>query len=115
MYTVLKLGVPLFEQPVRAEQPAQLLFYIKSYIIKKRQLKSMIQKKSLPKAIVLNNRFWRLTGFLNKLNLPKRAFLLLMFLTFINGLYAQTEFPAGDYWSLDAGLGMTGQPHYKKG
>jgi outer membrane protein OmpA-like peptidoglycan-associated protein len=24
-----------------------------------------------------------------------------------NGLYAQTEFPAGDFWSLDAGFGMT--------
>jgi hypothetical protein len=37
----------------------------------------------------------------------KRSFLILTFLTLLNGLYAQTEFPAGDYWSLDAGLGMT--------
>ena len=33
-------------------------------------------------------------------------FLLIVFFTPVNGVYAQTEFPAGDYWSLDAGLGM---------
>jgi hypothetical protein len=33
--------------------------------------------------------------------------LLLFFLASINRLYTQTEFPAGDYWSLDAGIGMT--------
>jgi hypothetical protein len=38
---------------------------------------------------------------------PKCIFLFLTFLMLINGLYAQTEFPAGDYWSLDAGFGMT--------
>jgi hypothetical protein len=37
----------------------------------------------------------------------KRAFIFLIFLTLFNGLYAQSEFPAGDYWSLDAGFGMS--------
>jgi hypothetical protein len=39
--------------------------------------------------------------------IKKLIFLLVPFLAFISGLYAQTEFPAGDYWSLDAGFGMT--------
>jgi len=48
----------------------------------------------------------RLKGIvLNKIQ--KRALLLLMFLVLAGGLYAQTAFPAGDFWSLDAGLGMT--------
>jgi outer membrane protein OmpA-like peptidoglycan-associated protein len=36
-------------------------------------------------------------------------FLLIIFLTLlsIGELYAQTEFPAGDFWALDAGLGMS--------
>jgi hypothetical protein len=34
-------------------------------------------------------------------------FFLVPFLVFIGGLCAQTEFPDGDYWSLDAGLGMS--------
>jgi outer membrane protein OmpA-like peptidoglycan-associated protein len=39
----------------------------------------------------------------------KRIILLLVFLALISGLYAQTkyDFPAGDFWSLDAGIGMT--------
>ena len=37
-----------------------------------------------------------------------RVFMLLTFLTLMNGrLFAQIEFPAGDFWSLDAGLGMS--------
>jgi hypothetical protein len=38
----------------------------------------------------------------------KKLFFLLIFLTFINGLHAQIEFPAGDYWALGAGFGMSG-------
>ena len=34
-------------------------------------------------------------------------FFLLMLFFLINALYAQTEFPGGNFWSLDAGLGMT--------
>ncbi|MCL2139088.1 MAG: OmpA family protein [Treponema sp.] len=33
--------------------------------------------------------------------------MLLLFLGFTRALLAQTEFPATDYWSLDAGLGMS--------
>jgi hypothetical protein len=33
--------------------------------------------------------------------------LMILFFALINGLYAQAEFPAGDFWSLDAGFGMT--------
>jgi outer membrane protein OmpA-like peptidoglycan-associated protein len=36
-----------------------------------------------------------------------RILLFLVFFSFVNGLYAQTEFPAGEFWSLDAGFGMT--------
>ena len=37
----------------------------------------------------------------------KTTFLLLItFLIIINGLYAQTDFPRGNFWSLDAGIGM---------
>jgi outer membrane protein OmpA-like peptidoglycan-associated protein len=32
---------------------------------------------------------------------------IFLILLSIEGLYAQTEFPAGDFWSLDAGLGMS--------
>jgi outer membrane protein OmpA-like peptidoglycan-associated protein len=39
--------------------------------------------------------------------LKKYIFLLIILFTLINGVYAQTEFPAGDYWSLDAGLGLS--------
>jgi outer membrane protein OmpA-like peptidoglycan-associated protein len=39
--------------------------------------------------------------------IKKSFFLLIILFTLINGLHAQTEFPAGDYWSLDAGLGMS--------
>jgi len=35
------------------------------------------------------------------------AFLLITFFMLISILYAQTEFPAGHYWSLDAGVGMS--------
>jgi hypothetical protein len=31
----------------------------------------------------------------------------LVFLALLGGIHAQTEFPAGDYWSLDAGFGMS--------
>ena len=34
-------------------------------------------------------------------------FLLLMVFPLSNALFAQTEFPAGDFWSLDAGFGMS--------
>ena len=37
----------------------------------------------------------------------KRVFLVFIFLVLASGLYAQTTFPAGDFWSLDAGLGMS--------
>ena len=46
------------------------------------------------------------TGTCKKPN--KLIFLLFLYFTLINALYAQTEFPAGDYWSLDAGFGMSG-------
>ena len=38
----------------------------------------------------------------------KCVFTVLAFLVFTSGVYAQTEydFPAGDFWSLDAGVGM---------
>ncbi|MCL2442118.1 MAG: OmpA family protein [Treponema sp.] len=37
-----------------------------------------------------------------------RSFLLLIsFFVVIGGLYAQTEFPSGNFWSLDAGIGMS--------
>ncbi|MDR0290129.1 MAG: hypothetical protein LBI06_04270, partial [Treponema sp.] len=36
----------------------------------------------------------------------KTFFSMVLFLVFMGGLYAQTEFPAGDFWSLDAGFGM---------
>jgi hypothetical protein len=38
----------------------------------------------------------------------KRIIVALMLVTLANGLYAQTVFPGSDYWSLDAGFGMTG-------
>jgi outer membrane protein OmpA-like peptidoglycan-associated protein len=40
----------------------------------------------------------------------KIIFLQMTFLTLLGagGLYAQMEFPAGDFWALDAGLGMSG-------
>ena len=38
----------------------------------------------------------------------KFILLLVIFFTLINGLFAQTEFPAGDFWALDAGFGMSG-------
>jgi hypothetical protein len=41
-------------------------------------------------------------------NPGKRVILLLAFLALVSGLHAQTEFPGKDYWSLDAGFGMTG-------
>jgi hypothetical protein len=37
----------------------------------------------------------------------KRTLLILLFFALLTGLYAQTEFPAGDYWSFDAGAGMS--------
>jgi hypothetical protein len=41
-------------------------------------------------------------------NPKKRIAVLFMMLTLASGLYAQTTFPGSDYWSLDAGFGMTG-------
>jgi hypothetical protein len=38
----------------------------------------------------------------------KRIILLLFYTGLINGLYAQNEFPAGNFWSLNAGVGMNG-------
>jgi len=40
-------------------------------------------------------------------NLKRRIILPLAFMMLSNALYAQTVFPGGDYWSLDAGVGMT--------
>jgi hypothetical protein len=40
-------------------------------------------------------------------NPKKRVILTLAFITLLNGLYAQTEFPGEDYWSFDTGFGMT--------
>ena len=37
----------------------------------------------------------------------KRAFLILAILLLTSKLYAQIEFPAGDFWSLNAGFGMS--------
>jgi hypothetical protein len=37
----------------------------------------------------------------------KLSLLLSLFLVFMGSLCAQTEFPAGDYWSLDGGFGMS--------
>ena len=39
-----------------------------------------------------------------------RKFIILLFMSiaFFNGLYAQTAFPGGYYWSLDAGYGTSG-------
>jgi hypothetical protein len=34
-------------------------------------------------------------------------FAIALFFAGINGLYAQIEFPAGDFWSLDGGLGTS--------
>ena len=41
------------------------------------------------------------------MKVKKYIFLLAIFIAIGSGLYAQTEFPAGDFWSLDAGLGMS--------
>jgi outer membrane protein OmpA-like peptidoglycan-associated protein len=38
----------------------------------------------------------------------KLILLLVIFFTLMSGLYAQTEFPAGHFWSLNAGVGMSG-------
>jgi len=75
-------------------------------------MKSIIQGILLPRTMVFRNPL-------------RRSFLFLVFFTLIQGLYAQTElpegnprpatasgqarwdFPAGDFWSLDAGFGMT--------
>jgi hypothetical protein len=37
----------------------------------------------------------------------KKIILLFIFLALVTGLYAQIEFPAGDYWALGAGFGMS--------
>jgi hypothetical protein len=52
-------------------------------------MKSVIHEILLPYTMVLKNR---------------RILLFLVFCALIRGLYAQTEFPAGDYWSFDAAL-----------
>ena len=43
-------------------------------------------------------------------NCGRPAFLLFTFLVFVNGLYAEQrpEFPLGDFWALNAGIGMSG-------
>ena len=41
------------------------------------------------------------------MKLKKLIILPVILCTLITGLYAQTEFPAGDFWSLDAGIGMS--------
>ena len=47
--------------------------------------------------------------FRKKVNFKVRGvFLLISFLTLTSELFAQMEFPAGDFWSLDLGLGMSG-------
>jgi hypothetical protein len=37
----------------------------------------------------------------------KLIFLQITFLTLVNGLHAQMDFPAGDFWALDAGPGIS--------
>jgi len=37
----------------------------------------------------------------------KRFLFVFLFFAVVSGIYAQTEFPAGKFWSLDAGLGTT--------
>jgi len=44
----------------------------------------------------------------NTIKVIKIILLQVTFLLSFNRLYAQTEFPAGDFWALDAGLGMSG-------
>jgi outer membrane protein OmpA-like peptidoglycan-associated protein len=44
----------------------------------------------------------------NTIKIIKIILLQVTFLISINRLYAQTEFPAGDFWALDAGLGTSG-------
>jgi len=44
----------------------------------------------------------------NTIKIIKIILLQVIFLISLNSLYAQTEFPAGDFWALDAGLGMSG-------
>ena len=41
------------------------------------------------------------------LKIKKPLFLLVLYLVAIYGSHAQTEFPAGDFWSLDGGIGMS--------
>ena len=40
--------------------------------------------------------------------LKKHGLLFLALVIIAGGLHAQTDFPVGDYWSLDAGFGMGG-------
>jgi len=40
--------------------------------------------------------------------MKRLVFLLFAFFILITGLHAQSEFPAGDFWSLNAGIGMSG-------
>ena len=46
-----------------------------------------------------------MSGTIIALKAKKQTVLLLMFVAVFSGLYAQTEFPNGCYWSLDAGYG----------
>lgn len=41
------------------------------------------------------------------MKIKKLVFLLVITFALFGGLYAQTEFPAGYFWSLDAGIGMS--------
>jgi hypothetical protein len=67
----------------------------------------MIQGISFSKTRGSKNNDFRKFQFLNKPNLQKRLFLFSVFLALVNGLYAQTRFPVGDFWALDMGFGMT--------
>jgi len=44
----------------------------------------------------------------NTIKIIKIILLQMIFLISLNKLHAQTEFPAGDFWALDVGLGMSG-------
>jgi len=44
----------------------------------------------------------------NTIKIIKIILLQVIFLVSLNKIYAQTKFPAGDFWALDVGLGMSG-------
>jgi outer membrane protein OmpA-like peptidoglycan-associated protein len=66
-----------------------------------------LSKRNANKTRIFQNfSFWKI--YL-RFQTIKIIFLQIIFLTLLslNGLYAQTEFPAGDFWALDVGLGMS--------